>query len=302
MAEAKESLLVTKPDLKGLATSSQSFDDTLQLFTQIESIQAVPENLEGSISEKRFLTAVDILQDALRLVRRSDYDDIGGISDLRSYFANQELSITDILVEELHDHLYLKSPYCQDRWKPNASDTESSETADRLATPTTSFWDRPIFRYLTNLDTKTEMQEDASRNPESDTFYYIHMLLEALNKIGHLETAVTRIEQRLPVELFQVVDKTNAEIDHRYPTHVRGKSGKEKRTTAVLTETGDGRGTVLSDFLWTLYNKFTAIAEGHRLVHEVLAGIAVREKLQNLDFFLRGFKELWKLYQSEVRF
>jgi exocyst complex component 4 len=59
LGEAKGGLLTTKPELKGLATSSQAFDDSLQLFTQIESIQAVPEKLEGHITEKRFLTAVD---------------------------------------------------------------------------------------------------------------------------------------------------------------------------------------------------------------------------------------------------
>ena len=289
---------MTKPDLKGLATSSQSFDDTLQLFTQIENIQAVPEKLEGRISEKRFLTAVDILQDALRLVRRSDYDGIGGISDLRSYFSNQEMSVTDILIEELHDHLYLKSPYCQDRWKPPSQDAESSDATDRLATNGTNPWDKPMYHYLNNLDTSVEMAEDASRNPEADTFYYIHMILEALNKIGHLDEGITRIVERMPVEMYQVVDKTNAEIDNRYPSHVRGK--KEKRKMTLPTDAGDGRGAILSDFLWTLYAKFEAIAEGHRVVHEVMSGLVKRDRYQDSESFTRGFKELWKLYQSEV--
>src|SRR5271155_559907 len=113
LAVAQTGLLTTKPELKGLATLSQELDDTLQLFGQIESIQAVPEKLEARISEKKFLTAVDVLQDALRLVRKSELNDIGAITDTRTYFANQEQSLTDILIEELHDHLYLKSPYCQ---------------------------------------------------------------------------------------------------------------------------------------------------------------------------------------------
>ena len=38
-------------------------------------------------------------------------------------------SLTDILIEELHDHLYLKSPYCQGRWKafsPNGVDAANN--------------------------------------------------------------------------------------------------------------------------------------------------------------------------------
>src|SRR5215471_10960811 len=72
LAEAKSSLLTTKPELKGLATASQNYDDVLQLFGQIENIQSLPEKLEARISEKRFIAAVEILQDALRLVRRSE--------------------------------------------------------------------------------------------------------------------------------------------------------------------------------------------------------------------------------------
>jgi len=53
-------------------------------------LQQVPENLDARISEKRFLTAVDVLQDALRLIRRSELEDIGALTDLRVYFSNQE--------------------------------------------------------------------------------------------------------------------------------------------------------------------------------------------------------------------
>ena len=301
LVESKGGLLTTKPELKGLATSSQAYDDMLQIFIQIENLQAVPEKLEARISEKRFLTAVDVLQDALRSVRRSELDDIGGISDLRSYFSNQEVSLTDILVEELHDHLYLKSPYCQNRWKRHKNEESPSESPDYTVSDNANSWDRPVYRYLSALDTSTPLADDASRNVESDTFYYIHMLLESLNKLGHLDTAVSRIEQRLPVELFGVVEKTNSEVDARYPSIIRGDTKKGRAKISLPSDSTDSRSTVLSDFLWTLYSKFEAIAEGHRVLHEVITGIVSREKLPKPDTYAHGFKELWKLYQSEMR-
>jgi exocyst complex component 4 len=299
LGDARGGLLTTKPELKGLATSSQSLDDNIQLFTQIESIQAVPEKLEARISEKRFLTAVDILQEALRLVRKSEFDDLGAITDLRTYFANQEQSLTDILVEELHDHLYLKSPYCHDRWKAKSADGEDQGPRAAMNTTGVNAWDKPVYHYLSDLDTSTPMVEDASRNPEADTFYYIHMIIESLSRLGRLDVVVTRIEQRLPVELYKVVDKTNNEVDARHPGHIRNVVSRER--TGIPTSTGDGRGAVLSDFLWSLYGKFEAIAEGHRVLHEVISGIVEREKLAEPETYTKGFKELWKLYQSEMR-
>lgn len=55
-----------------------------------EQLQLVPEKLEARISEKRFLIAVEILQGALRMIRRSEMESIGALSDLRVYLSNQE--------------------------------------------------------------------------------------------------------------------------------------------------------------------------------------------------------------------
>jgi Xaa-Pro aminopeptidase len=296
--QAKSGLISTKPELKGLATSSQNYDDIVQLFTQIQEIQSLPEKLESQISDKRFLAAVDTLHTGLRVLRRSELEEIGALSDIRAYFINQETSLTDILIEELHDHLYLKSPYCSDRWKPPTTDGE----------PTTSSWagnrswERPVYRFLAKFDPLTPMVEDASRNPEADTFSYIQLLIEALNKLGHLDVAVHRIEQRLPVELFAVVDKTNAEVDARYPAPTKSFSAQDNyKQSSLPTEIIEKRGHVLSEFLWALYAKFEAIAEGHRILHDVVAAIVDREGLIKSETLSGGFKELWSLFQSEVR-
>ncbi|QSS65923.1 Sec8 exocyst complex component specific domain-containing protein, partial [Histoplasma capsulatum] len=300
LAEAKAGLLTTKPELKGLATASQNYDDILQLFSQIENIQSLPEKLEARVSEKRFIAAVEILKDALRLVNKPEFDGIGGLRDLRTYFSNQELSLTDILIEELHDHLYLKSPYCQDRWKL----TTGGEAKDGPKPPGLSnvtHWDRPVYHFLANLDMKTPIAEDASRNPETDTFHYIRVVIEALNKMGNLELAVDRIEQRLPVELFAIVDKTGSEVAARYPEHRRSQQPRDSTVRCMPNELGGDRGYVLSEFMWNLYAKFEAIAEGHRIVHDVVAGIVERENIRKSGSLTSGFKELWKLYQSEIR-
>lgn len=88
--QAKSSLATPKPELRSLATSSQKYDEMLQTLAQIEQLQLIPEKLEARISEKRFLTAVEILQDALKMIRRKEMEDIGALSDLRVYLSNQE--------------------------------------------------------------------------------------------------------------------------------------------------------------------------------------------------------------------
>lgn len=119
--------------------------------------------------------------------------------------------------------------------------------------------------------------------------------------MGRLEVAVDRMEQRLPIELFSIVDRTNNEVDHRHPTHLRGQKGTTYSRRALEMNEINGRDEVLCDLLWTLYSKFEAIAEGHRATHDIISGIAKREGLRQSVSLIGGFKELWKLYQSEVR-
>jgi len=146
------------------------------------------------------------------------------------------------------------------------------------------------------------MTDDSTHNPETDTFQYIRLIVESLNKMNRLEVAVNTIEQRLPVELFKVVDKSNNEVAQRHPSILRAHASKKGGKAKSGIESDEVRSMLLNDLLWTLYARFEAIAESHRAVHDVVAGIVCREGLRDSSSatLTRGFKELWKLYQSEV--
>ncbi len=118
----------------GEVTGRQSgeLDDMLCTLNKIESFKTIPSKLEEKISEKKFLGAVDLLMDSLKNITKSDLDGIGAITDLRNYFTNQEGTLLDILIEELHDHLYLRSPYCKDRWKGKKANGEERDPKDNM--------------------------------------------------------------------------------------------------------------------------------------------------------------------------
>jgi exocyst complex component 4 len=299
LAQSRVNLSSTKPELKVLASASQGYDEMLQVLSTIEKLRSVMEKLEARISEKRFLSAVEVLQDALKLLRRPDMDNIGALSDLRVYLANQESSLTDILIEELHSHLYLRSPYCQDRWKAHAREQSSGASVDAKDGNVPAV--QPLWQYLESDLISAPTIEDPAKNPESNSFYYIQLLLESLHKMDRLAIAVNAIEQRMPVELFKVVDKTNNEVDQRHPTSMRSKRGTSTGKADLSISDGDARALVIYDLLWTLYAKFEAIAEGHRVLHDVVSCIAKRDNLRNHDVLTGSFKELWMLYQNEIR-
>jgi exocyst complex component 4 len=295
LVQAKGNLRTTRPELKAFAQSSQSYDHMLQTLAYIEQLQLMPAELEAHMAEKRFLRAVETLQDALKLMHKPDMEDIGALTDLRVYFSNQEHSITDILIQELHSHLYLKSPYCQERWK--------QYTNRSAATGAQSFEieGRQLYRFLESFDPSHILTEDTSRNPEADTFSYIQLLLESLDRMSRLDLAIDQIEQRLPVELFRVVETSYSEVEQKYPSLIRGAAKQQHfQLENINAEVNQDKKMILDDMLSTLYAKFEAIAEGHRVLHEVVGGIMSRQGGDE-PVLLRSFRELWKLFQSEIR-
>lgn len=73
-----------------------------------------------------------LLVRSLKIINKPDMLDIGAVADLRSYLNGQETvgltscpptlsdlaiqGLRDILFDELHAHLYLKSFWCESRW------------------------------------------------------------------------------------------------------------------------------------------------------------------------------------------
>ncbi|KAK4226526.1 putative exocyst complex component sec8 [Podospora fimiseda] len=296
LATSKTALCTTDPELKKLHATSRMYDEVLQTLNELDDLRTVPDQLEARISEKRFLTAVEVLQNALRKLTKPELDGIGALSELRGYLANQESALMDILVEELHEHLYLKSPYCQERWqnltKHHGAMNEAYQEASTLA---------PFHAIFDSIDWDRSVTEDPQKNPEADTFYYITLLVEALNKLGRLEGAVDLLKQRLPVELFAVVNETINDIDQKHPSSLRGGSNSSNGMHIYGQRETQMRADVIYDLLWTLYGKFEAIAEGHRVFHESIKALIRREGAGNNSALLGSFKELWNLYQNEIR-
>ncbi|KAI0673359.1 Sec8 exocyst complex component-specific domain-containing protein [Trametes maxima] len=116
LQEAKETLGSKRADLVQLWARNQTVEEMMRILDQIEHLKSVPDALESLILEKRLLQAAALLIRSLKLINKADMLEVGAVSDLRSYLVGQETTLRDILVDELHSHLYLKSFWCESRW------------------------------------------------------------------------------------------------------------------------------------------------------------------------------------------
>ena len=110
-----------------------------------EHIKSIPDILESLMSEKRLLQASILLVRSLKSINKPEMLEIGAVSDLRSYLVGQEhvrdiyllassglliyrlQALKDILIDELHSHIFLKSFWCEARWSSFTPNQESSK-------------------------------------------------------------------------------------------------------------------------------------------------------------------------------
>ncbi|GBB95205.1 hypothetical protein RclHR1_00250003 [Rhizophagus clarus] len=333
----KESLLSKRSDLLQLWFRSQQYKEMIRILDQIEEFKETPEKLEVLLREKHFLTASIMLLDAIKTLGKKEMVGVGALSDLRRYLKAQQSSLHELLIEELHNHLYLKNSYCDSRWVKYTRDQKSLpsslmewnsgketrkvsyvssknkknlqvNTAITVSTPLSPKSPKP-FSTINLNDEDERITENTDINPETDSFYYMEILMESLATLGKLPQALETITQRIPIELYQLVDKTIAEVEERNADICSQKSKKDDIIDifALDSPEDDPQMEILRDLLWTTYSKLDAVLQGHRFILDIVERIS---KVRNYFFLIFSksqkirvypFVEIWKPVQSEVR-
>ncbi|KNZ72347.1 putative exocyst complex component sec8 [Termitomyces sp. J132] len=341
LLETKEALGNKRADLVQLWARGQTLDEMLRLLDQIEHLKAVPDLLETLMSEKRLLQAAVLLVRSLKTINKPDMFEIGAVSDLRSYLVGQETALRDILVDELQNHLYLKSFWCDTRWAaytPNQQDFPKIEFEeegpfklfDTQESTSSSLPFRPSrhARFLSELAIKPNespidlsdfgvgdsqplssniASASSTNNPEADSFAYMETLLESLAVLGKLGSALDNVAQRLPSEIFNLVETTLDEVEERAEygrrTTVLGLSeilGSTEESSSKRVEH-----EILKDLFWTLYSKLDAVAQGLRVIDEVANRIGSPRAFKDSSGAKAGslfpLAEIWTPVQTEVR-
>ncbi len=120
---------------------------------------------------------------------------------------------------------------------------------------------------LSNLANVSQSQNQ--RNPETDSFTYIETLLESLSVLGKLGGGLDIVAQRLPGEIFTLVDNTVDEVSERAEYNRRtlllfgNSTGTKDHATYIVTSKPAVTGGPLLDIP-------SSLVEGTRAGHSPL--------------------------------
>jgi exocyst complex component 4 len=147
------------------------------------------------------------------------------------------------------------------------------------------------------------LSNSSNVHPESDSFNYIKNVVLALHSLSQVHRAMDSLTQRLPLEVYQLVQRTIFEVESRHFADVRNMNNvrREQRSFDGFAKS-EANSEVIADLLWTLYSKLAAVLSGHRIVHDcVLAIVKESKNRENLsDTPEYNYIEVWKPIQSEV--
>ncbi|KAK0506252.1 exocyst complex component sec8 [Armillaria luteobubalina] len=376
LQESKDALGSKRADLVQLWARGQTLEEMMRLLDQIEHLKSVPDLLETLMSEKRLLQASVLLVRSLKIINKPEMLEIGAVSDLRGYLLGQESALREILTDELHSHLYLKSFWCDSRWAayaPNQRtfpkldfENDSLPTPSESSSSSTTFHRTRLARFIDELtlrpnDPPHDLDDPNFRsgfptpssasifnitpvmqnsNPETDSFAYMETVLESLAVLSRLGSALDNVAQRVPNEIFNLVETTldevsdRAEYDRRGSVYalMRGTTRSEgvyvfATSASSMGNSASGKGDylnpsclrlsalessakqvdheILKDFFWTLYSKMDAVAQGLRVIYEVANRIGSRRDFKDAAGTKPGalfpLADIWMSVQSEIR-
>ncbi|TFK36881.1 Sec8 exocyst complex component-specific domain-containing protein [Crucibulum laeve] len=162
------------------------------------------------------------------------------------------------------------------------------------------------------------LARSSNLNPESDSFAYMETLLESLAVLGQLGTALDNVAQRLPSEIYSLVETTLGEVEERAEygrrrTMFALNGGLNRSEGTYVFSSSDGISStdpvgslnaplrkatslrlaalessskridheILKDLFWTVYSKLDAVAQGLRVVSEVANRIGSRRDFKD---------------------
>lgn len=194
---------------------------------------------------------------------------------------------------------------------------------------------------MSSSNSSSAIYLSSNLNPEADSFAYMETLLESLAVLGKLGNALDNVAQRVPGEIYALVETTLSEVEERAEfgrrrsmfalnanmgrsegaymfstnltlpviatTRTKGPPFKSStlRLTALESLAKRLDHEILMDLFWTLYSKLDAVAQGFRVVAEVVNRIGSRRDYKDSSGTKPGMlfplPEMWNHVQAEVR-
>lgn len=217
LLRCKEILKTQRSDLNVLWSKAKQYKEMLRILETLDEIKLVPDRLETLFRDKYYLTGIRLLITTLKSLDTPELAPIKATAEIRRTLNKLKNNLHEALIEEIHNHVYLKI-HLNEEFENISGFNNIAKFEEMVAKYLFNDFDDqnlPVTSAQTIEGDYAELEEDLTTDPEADSLNFLRIVIISLKLIGKLPEALAMIKTRVPVELYQLVDKTINEVDAR---------------------------------------------------------------------------------------
>ncbi|KAI9502763.1 Sec8 exocyst complex component-specific domain-containing protein [Coemansia spiralis] len=304
--------------LDQLYTKSNQLGAIVSILNRIEEVKRLPDEMAVYTADKKFLTAAGKLVQDMEFVFDPELNPIEALVGLRVQLEKEKSNLLRKIIDELHSHIYLKSPYCERKMgvegedeleeisgSPGDADAAGSKSVARNGSDA-----RTNIKLRNSRKSKKTVEDPNNNNdgnPEADSFAYVEMLLESLVTLEATNEAMQEIKSSISLELARLIDGIVNEVEDRNKALIF-KSKTTDQQDEYLSQNTDRE--VLFDFARILFARLETVLEYHDYVLDVVNSLDRRDRYSATSPIVltdRGRKsqpysisDVWDVIKDEV--
>lgn len=332
LANSKSLLNCRRDELKRLWLEGIEHKQTLFLLEQIENLKGVPERVEKYKQKRHYLHATELLVSSVASLE-SDLKDVEALKDVRNELQAKQQALHNVLIEDLHRHLYVRSAgECLLNW--GAADASRGDGS--ALSPAFYSWygggspDRhptnvspaPLLRRRLIEPTMTPLNLSSTPTHHKYRSQYKHVASASSSTPTKVDDTV--VEDLLLsdpeedsahflailVESLALLNKISDTVETMKSRMQRELVHIVRRTSQLFADSGQGFSVellagvnqphLLGDFLELIFEQFTCVAEAHENVLRSLRRLASSSDFHG-DVQLYDMADYWSRVQAVLQ-
>ncbi|CAH1277328.1 EXOC4 [Branchiostoma lanceolatum] len=294
LKSCKSLLRCKRDELRKLWIEGIEHKQILSLLQQIENVKQTPEKLDEYMAKKHYLHATELLVSAVASLEGT-LSGVEALRDVRAELQNKKEQMHEVLIEELHRHLYIRSTAQvnkplrrQGSIKGTANRDVSPSPARKLLQQGSRSLDYMSPGAASGDDDPAQVQENMEGDPEADSVQFMSVLVESLSILQKIPETVEAIKSRMEKEMTLIVHRTTSQVLDN--AEQRGETATQQNQPRLLLELFE-----------LLFEKFRCVAQAHDAVLMFLQRISNSASHGQAEFELYGREDVWSRIQAVLQ-
>ncbi|XP_078668003.1 exocyst complex component 4-like isoform X8 [Branchiostoma floridae x Branchiostoma belcheri] len=314
LKSCKSLLRCKRDELRKLWIEGIEHKQILSLLQQIENVKQTPEKLDEYMAKKHYLHATELLVSAVASLEGT-LCGVEALRDVRAELQNKKEQMHEVLIEELHRHLYIRSTAQVNKPLRRQGSIKGTANRDVSPSPGRKLLQQVLAEGISSTpgskghkrghsrsrsldymspgvsagdDDPAQVQENMEGDPEADSVQFMSVLVESLSILQKIPETVEAIKSRMEKEMTLIVHRTTAQVLDN--AEQRGETATQQNQPRLLLELFE-----------LLFEKFRCVAQAHDAVLLFLQRISNSASHGQAEFELYGREDVWSRIQAVLQ-